>query len=847
MGVTRREFVKLGFGGIIASSLDLKFLSLIEKKENTQIDKNEKFIRSTCSPNCTGACGFLAGVSKGKINTLIQSADYPEEEYNPRGCLKGLSMMNLIYGKDRIKYPLIRTGPRGSGEFRRATWEEALDYTAEKLKEIEKKYGSKSVAVTVQVPGTGYVNKGALVRLTALSNWTIHHGYDQNGDLPMFWPMTFGVQSEELESLEWLNSRYTMIFGSNIMKTRLPDAKQLIEAKANGKIIVIDPDATATTSKADEWIKVKFDTDAALALGMAKFIIDKKLYDEQFLKNFTDMPILIRKDNGKRLLAKDVKKLADIVKSKNIPEYRENFVIHDGSDFIILNPESTKSQNAKIHGDYLVELIDGSKVEVQTVFDELNKTLKEYTLEKTSEITGVQKEQIKRIATEASTIKPLHIIIGAGGYQWYHSDLKGRAISLLPVLTGNIGKSGSGISTYAGQYRIRFNLKEWWFPKGGKLNWVPYLYFLQGKGKKYPKNGIKAMIQGWGNPFDQHNLSNVLKNRATSGQLEFILTTDFTMTTTCQWSDVIFPAASFYEKYDLTATALHPYLQLQQPVIKPLFESKTELYMFRELAKRLNPDFEKEFYPNLNEEEASLKIIDTLLKTGGYETEGITLDMLKKGPVRLRSHAPNNRQIPFYEMIENRLPFPPPSYPAPIGKTAQFVKSGRIEFYKDEDLFIETGENLPVYKETFVDTEYKLDPSVKDKYKLRFITKNSLYRVHSTHSNNQWLLELQDYKPKVFINKVDAKKRNIKDGDFVEIYNNRGKVSGYAVISGKGSSEGSITFEQGWWSKYTQNESFNSLLYPWVKPIHEIYFLPGMWTPTTCWNESLVEVRKVHV
>ena len=80
------------------------------------------------------------------------------------------------------------------------------------------------------------------------------------------------------------------------------------------------------------------------------------------------------------------------------------------------------------------------------------------------------------------------------------------------------------------------------------------------------------------------------------------------------------------------------------------------------------------------------------------------------------------------------------------GSAYVFVRSGRIEFYKDEDLFLQTGEQLPVHKDTFVDTEYAADPEAKNKYRLRFVTKNSLYRVHSTHSDNVWLNELQGNK-----------------------------------------------------------------------------------------------------
>ena len=844
MHIDRRDFLRGAVGTGCALAMGLKFFHFSDDSEAYAAEV-DALVRSTCSPNCTGACGFKARVTKGRISTLIQAADYPEDSYNPRGCLRGLSMMDLIYGKDRLKYPLIRTGPRGSGQFRRASWDEALDYAAGKLKEISGKYGPEAIATTIQVPGTGYVQKGAMVALAGLAHWTMHHGYDQNGDLPMFWPMTFGVQSEELESLEWVNARTTMIFGSNVIQTRLPDAHHLIEAKRRGRVVVVDPDFCSTAAKADEWLPIKADTDAALGLGMAKIIIDRKLYDAEFLQDFTDFPILVRQDTGKRLLAGDLPALAAEVTTRTIPDYRRLFVVRSGDAFRILDPENLASTHAELEGEFAVTLADGQFIKVETVFSALRKTLVAYDLKTVAAITGLDPAQIERVAVDAAANTPLHVIYGASNYQWYNGDLKGRALSLLPVLLGSIGKSGAGISTYAGQYRIRFNLKSWWFPEGGKLNWVPYLHFLQGKGPRYPKNGIKAMVGGWGNPFDQHNMSNRLKERATSGELEFILTCDFQMSTSCMWSDVVLPAPSWYEKHDLTATILHPYLQLQQPAIKPLFESKSELWIFRELAKRLNPDYEKHFFPELDENAAALKVIELLLATGGPETAGITLEMLQKGPVRLHSPAPADRQVPFYEQVQHRKPFPPPSYPAPLKATAQFLRSGRIEFYKDEDLFLTEGEQLPVHKETYLETEYKVNPAVREKYRLRFVTKNSLYRVHSTHSNNTILLELQDNKAKVFLNPGDAGERGIANGDLVQIFNDRGKTRAYAILD-PGCSASTVIFEEGWWSRYLGDESYNSLTFPWIKPLHEIYFVPGMWSPTTVWNECLVDVRRMN-
>ena len=229
------------------------------------------------------------------------------------------------------------------------------------------------------------------------------------------------------------------------------------------------------------------------------------------------------------------------------------------------------------------------------------------------------------------------------------------------------------------------------------------------------------MVGGWGNPFDQHNMSNRLKERATSGELEFILTTDFQMTTSCLWSDVVLPAPSWYEKHDLTATILHPYLQLQQPAIKPLFESRSELWIFRELAKRLNPEFEKHFFPELDENEAALKVIEMLLANGGIETAGHHPGDAAEGTGPSAFAGP--RRSPGALLRTGRSTANPSRRSAIRRRSrppAQFLRSGRIEFYKDEDLFLSEGEQLPVHKETYAETEYKVNPAARDKYRLRY-------------------------------------------------------------------------------------------------------------------------------
>lgn len=185
--LTRRQFLHAtaAAGVLIGTSGAIGFAKNAAA-EGKDTSPNLKTVRTTCSPNCTGACGLNAIVEDNEIKAIVQAADYPDSEYNPRGCLKGLSMMNLVYGPDRLKTPLIQKGKAGSDELQPSTWDEALDFTAKRLKEIAEKYGPESIGVAFQVGGTGYVHKGAVSRLATLAGWNIHHAYDQNGDLPMF-------------------------------------------------------------------------------------------------------------------------------------------------------------------------------------------------------------------------------------------------------------------------------------------------------------------------------------------------------------------------------------------------------------------------------------------------------------------------------------------------------------------------------------------------------------------------------------------------------------------------------------------------------------------------------------
>ncbi|MBQ2634517.1 MAG: molybdopterin-dependent oxidoreductase [Oscillospiraceae bacterium] len=851
--MTRRTFLEATAVVGAAAAVGGVGLAAAENAAQGGADEELKYVRTTCAPNCTGGCGQKACVYKGEIKHIIQAADYEDAEHNPRGCLKGLSFSNLIYGPERMTGPMIRTGPAGSddpNDYKKVGWDEALDYTGRELRRIIDTYGPESVAVVVQVAGTGHVHKGAVIRLATLNHFSVLGGYEMNGDLPMSAPITFGVQSEELETYCWPDAKYLMVFGSNPLQTRIPDAHFLVEAKQNGaKLLVFDPCFTATAAKADEWYSIKPSTDAALALGFARVLINENLYDADFVRTYTDLPILIRDDNGKRLLAADVEGLEV---PADMPEYRQAYVAWQDGKPLTVDPEHLELPlDVQLEGGVTVQLRDGGTVDCHPAFHLLKDMVQAYTPEHVQEETDMPADQIERIAREMAVTKPLHILYGASNYQWYHGDLKGRALSLLCALTGNIGHLGDGFSTYAGQYRMRYKGGHWWNvaeEPDRKPAGMSFAYMLNGPTETmscpYPKHGIKAWIVYCCNPFDQHNMGNILRRQVEEGQLELVVSLDFQRTTSSKWAHVCLPGVSWYEKMELVSTPIHPYAQLMQPAIQPVGDCKPELWIMRELAERIHPgDKEKYFYGDMDPDLAAEEVIKLTMETGGPEVAGITLEELKRGPVKLRHENPGRKRIPFYEQIHDRKPFPPVSYPSPLKETAQFVKSGRIEFYKDEDMFLKLGEALPVHKRPYLETECVLDPDALSKYPFSYITRNSVHRVHSTHSNNRFMRELQDDNPKVYLNPEDAAEKGIAQGDLTEVYNGRGRLLASAVLD-PGIKRKLCIFEEGWWSRYTHGTSYNTLIHPFINPIHEIYFVSQMWAPNTSWNECLVDVRK---
>ena len=840
MGIDRRTFLKGAAAGTAAGTvagLLPQAAGTAEAARDFEVPGSlpvDKVVRTTCSPNCTGSCGQLAFVRDGVVVKVQQAADYPDGAYNPRGCMKGLSYVNQIYGKDRIMTPLVRTGERGSGEFREASWEEALDQIASKLGTIGETWGWDSIHVFGQVPGSGYIQKGANYRASALLGMSHGTSFDFNGDLPMGMPITFGVQNAEHEAKDWANSRFLLLVGSNPVETRIPDVHFIFDAVERGaKLVVIDPSFSPTAAKADAHLRIKPGTDAALALAMCRQIIEDAAWDADFMTTYTDAALLVRRDTGVRL------READLVAGGS-PDRFAVWDIASAGPAIVGTERLGFADGVRptIEGTWTITLADGSVIGATPGMVLVREELARWTPEAAAEVTGLDPELIVKVARAYAGVKPAAILMGGGSNHWYHGDLTGRAFALLAVLTGNIGKSGGGFSVYVGQYKVRVDTSPWWSPGGAKAHVVPSIYFVRGRTETmhpdvpYPENGWHGLVCTFANMFVQ--AMDVNRLHETLAGLDLVVVVDHQMTETVKWADVVLPATTWYEKTDLTATPLHPFLQLQQAAIDPVGESRSELWMWRELVRRLDPAKAAEFF-EMDEEAAILAILAAGNAPGG-PTEGITLEALKAGPVRLPVPDPD---VPFATQIETLAPFPPRSLPAPLAATAAFIPTGRIEFYKEEARFRELGETVPTYRPPFDDTVH--DPT---DWPLALLTPHSKWRIHSTYANNAWLGEIHGGRPEVFIAPQDAFARGIETGDEIRVFNTRGEVVAWAHIT-PAQQPGSVTLYEGWWPRqFKRGKGVNELTSSAVNPIHEVHFVGNMWSPSTGWKDCRCEIEK---
>lgn len=709
-----------------------------------------------CQPNCFSYCPHTVTVRDGRVvQTTI--APFPDNRYT-RICLRGLSSLQRIYDPRRLHYPMKRVGKRGEGKWQRISWDEAIDMITDNWKKNIEEYGPESIVFHM---GSGRLTSyhgaahGAMKRLSNLMGVTqvsiavdmaVSEGMKDvigwNGP----WP---GNGPEDL-----LNAQTIIVLGMNSTESQINYHHWFLDAKDKGaKLIVIDPVFTHIAAQADQYIPIRPASDSAFLLGLMHCILRDEKQNDEFMRAKTVAPYLVRDDNGLFLRMSDLGHKDD----------NRAVVMDENGNYGTVDD----IEKPVLRGRYTVE---GFKCAVagQLIRDRAA----EYDPQRVYELTGIEPEVLEELATRMME-GPTTIRCGWGGQAYNNGHMIGKALMGLAGITGYIGAEGADM----GAASISFTGFNWSYeaPTGRNAKPIPSVMFPEAmRTGKY--NGeervFKSMYVMQTNTASQHQDRNNFV-REVFDKMEFIVTADLEMTDTARLSDLVLPAAHFYEVDEfIQASASHPYVQFAEKAIDPVFEAKGDAHIARLLANKMGWG---EYFNKTDDE-----YFEEILDTDTCRKWGVTLENIKK------KHAIRIFPEPWLDYGGTQ------TFPTPDGRMQTYTEKPQPLHNYGQEIPVER-EHLPMFYEP---TEAWPGTEAQKKYPLILISERPRYRVHSQWAEVKWLREL-DPEPIIKVNPKDAKERGLKNRDLVELYNDRGHAVARLIMDDS-LMPGVIKYPKGW-------------------------------------------------
>jgi anaerobic selenocysteine-containing dehydrogenase len=244
-------------------------------------------VHSACPHDCPDNCAMLVQVQDGKA---ISVRGDPKHSFTRGGlCVKVNNYEDRVYSPDRLLYPLKRVDAKGTGQFARISWKEAIDTIAANWQSVSASHGPEAIMPYCYMGNAGMVNgawsgDALFNRLGA----TIAEKTFCDSGAASAYIMTVGPTAT-IDSESFVHSKYIILWACNTISTNLHHWPFIAEAQEKGaKVVVIDPVATRTAKKADWHIPIRPGTDGALALGMMNVIIAEGLHDKDYVEKYTN-------------------------------------------------------------------------------------------------------------------------------------------------------------------------------------------------------------------------------------------------------------------------------------------------------------------------------------------------------------------------------------------------------------------------------------------------------------------------------------------------------------------------------------------------------------------------------
>ncbi|MCC7409017.1 MAG: molybdopterin-dependent oxidoreductase [Phycisphaeraceae bacterium] len=529
------------------------------------------------------------------------------------------------------------------------------------------------------------------------------------------------------------------------------------------KVVVIACEYSATTAKADEALVVRPGTTPALALGIAQTLIAEKLYDASWVAANTDLPCLVRMDTGKMVKATEVWADHALAVMSNgltvlkagqkpaLPHQQAAAAVTEArrntwDDSVIWDAKRagpapiSRDQVGKffapagvepvLEGSFSVRMADGRTVECRTVFDVTRQMLDaSYTPEQVEKLTWAPAAAVRSLARQiAAHPEQTLMCMGMGPNQFFNNDLKDRAVFLVGALTRNVGFAGGNVGSFAGNYRGAFlngvinymaenpfriqldpagtaEVKRYWQPESVHYFNHGDTILRMGKtvltGKTHIPTPTKSIHVSNSNSL----LGNVKGHYDlvfnTLRRVEFVAVNEWWWTTSCEYADVVFPVDSWAEmKYpDLTISVTNPFLYVFPATPLPrIHDTRSDLEVAAGLCEAIGretgDDRHGDYWKFVKEGQARpylQRILDSSNAARGYQITDLEAKAAEGIPAILQT-----RTYPKYVGMEQTQEGRP-----------WYTRTGRLEFYRDEQEFMDSGENLVLHREPIDSTFYE--------------------------------------------------------------------------------------------------------------------------------------------
>ncbi|MDQ2139079.1 molybdopterin-dependent oxidoreductase [Alcaligenaceae bacterium B3P038] len=764
-------------------------------------------IRGYCTL-CRSRCGTINVVDGDALIRVVPDPDHPTGQAM---CMKGRAAPELVHSPHRVLHPMRRTRPKGDADpgWERISWDTALTEIAAKLDTVRRENGPEAVAFGVTTPsGTPLSDSIDWIErfVRAFGSPNISYATEIcNWHKDFAHAFTFGCG---MPTADYAHADLIILWGHNPANTWLAQAHAIGVGRAAGaKMLVIDPQRTALAAQADTWLPVRPGTDAALALGLAHLLIDSRRYDDAFVREWTNAPLLVRDDTGLLLRAQDCLATANAPPAPHamIGAKTNTNTQHGDAD-------STAGENAggntafvawhtararpscydtrhdgalqgtadfALHGAFEVPLTDGGSVICRPAFDLLATQCAAYPPARVAALTGVAEAQLHAAAALLADSRKIAYHAWTGIGQHANATQNERAIAVLYALTGSFDRTG-GNRVYTRQPAPAMNGLDLISPTQRAkaigladrplgppaMGWITArdMYRAMLDGVPYP---VRAMFAFGTNPLASQ--ADTAQAQAALQQLEFHVHCDLFMTPSASYADIFLPVNTPWEHEGLRlgfeiSERAEAQIQLRTRMVSPRGESRSDNDIVFDLAKRLGFGhlfFDGDLDRAWNHQLAPL---------------GLTVEALRAAPAGVQ--RPLTHRDRKYAEEET------------IGGVRGFATdTRRVELYS-EKLHRHGYFALPTYTPA-------PDAPSDDRFPLLLTTAKNGYYCHSQHRALASLRRRAPL-PQAGISPALAARRSIAAGDWLRIRSRHGEARFVARVD-PDLGDDIVVGEFGWW------------------------------------------------